>query len=259
VKAIRTACLALIVFATTPALAQRDNAANPGGGTFTAQPDIDPRAGEAINPEGGVLIVDPDRPLAAPGPRYQVRLLSLYAEDETHIDFGSSDEVVTIIRAPGYQLAVNEIGDIDSDGDARRLDTDEQCIIPAMDNDGEYNHSWECDPAGAAAPFWFAVGLYEQDPGRIFGFCSTQWADTDLRTLETTFCETGENNELIGVGLVEIGERDDVLNLDVGQSKERTKKIAYGCDETAADGACVRDDDPIYYITYSVTRMPNAL
>jgi hypothetical protein len=88
--------------------------------------------------------------------RYIVEFQMFIVMDETGCDLCGSDETQFIIRTADYALLSSLYGDLDSTKgffDASVPDYRlERCALPAVDGDSEYDHEWECDQKGKAAP-----------------------------------------------------------------------------------------------------------
>jgi hypothetical protein len=95
-------------------------------------------------------------------PRFQVRLVSFHANNETGPDWPGSDEIFAVYETNGYHAATSTYGDIDT-GDTQRINPRNNCVYPAVDPDRQRNAQWRCDRNGAPGAIDFSLKLYETD------------------------------------------------------------------------------------------------
>lgn len=95
-------------------------------------------------------------------PRYQVRLISIHANNETGPDWPGSDEIFAVYETAGYHAATPTYGDIDT-GDTQRINLRHACVYPAVDPDRQRNGAWRCQSGGATGALDFRISLYETD------------------------------------------------------------------------------------------------
>lgn len=185
--------------------------------------------------------------------RFTVTFKTFKVHDETGCDLCGSDEVRFIIRTSDYALLSSEY-----EADSQLFYDFDRCAQPAVDGDGGYNHNWQCDPGGKAAPLSFTVAAWEDDGDPIFtGFCSENLreADGDFFPPTEPFCVEGRG-ELIGKKKVEL-TLEDLSELQVGQFTYKDIRLIDGCDQTAA-GTCSGSGAPHYSIRYEIKRLPDA-
>lgn len=118
--------------------------------------------------------------------RYVVEATTFKALDETGIDIFGSDEIVARFSANGRSTFTGIYGDVDT-GETHNFRSGQQCIYPAIDPDGAYNHSWSCNSRGAFGPLNFQITLYEFD-GTLRQFL----------TNSTQFCLHGGDDLMTG-------------------------------------------------------------
>lgn len=121
-------------------------------------------------------------------PRFQVRLISFTANDETGPDWSGSDEIYAVYETANYRAATSVYGDIDT-GDTQRINLRHNCAVGALDPDGLRNQRWRCDIAGVPGPIEFSISLYETDGNSPFrsGACLAG-GTTDLAPRNATQC-----------------------------------------------------------------------
>ena len=212
----------------------------------------------------GPVSAQPSRPLgvvvgAEPvaQPRFIVKAVSFECKDQTGWDFWSSDEVVFAFRTSQYGLYVREYGNINSDGTVHKFKPREECIAPAVDNDGAGNHVWQCGNEGVPGPISFTVGAYEQDE-KLIGFCVTA-GPSDLFPADFVACEEKDPNDLIGKEKVEISLNTLLDKLrQVGQSFTDSVDLHGGCDNTTSSCPFTAGQEHYKFI-YSVTRVTDAV
>lgn len=120
--------------------------------------------------------------------RYVVEAINFKALNETGIDFLGSDEIVVRYAITDKSMFTGIYGSVDT-GETHPLRSGQQCIYPAIDPDGTYNHRWACNARGAPGPISFQITLYEFD-GFLRG----------LLTNPLQFCLSGGNDLLSGCG-----------------------------------------------------------
>src|SRR5688572_19167111 len=151
-----------------------------------------------IEPDRGTLLVEQlqnapqvvlimPTPTAAdpPAPRFVVRAVSLYANEETS-DRSLSDEIYAVFTPgqpddkadrPSFSARTSTIEDFDAC--ERKLFRDTQnCLVSAeQDDDG-----WHCTSYGHPGPFQFSVRLYEEDSfyDDLIGERTVQWSREEL-------------------------------------------------------------------------------
>lgn len=118
--------------------------------------------------------------------RYVIEAVNFKALDETGIDIFGSDEIVARFSAYGRSTFSGIYGGVDT-GETHQFRSGQQCIYPAIDPDGVYNHTWSCNPRGAFGPVTFQITLYEFD-GTLRQFL----------TNSTQFCLHGGNDLMTG-------------------------------------------------------------
>jgi hypothetical protein len=110
-----------------------------------------------------VALLPPVEAVAAVSPpRYTIEAISFKALNETGLDIFGSDEIVARYSVGDRSTFTGVYGDVDT-GETHQLRSGQQCVYPAVDPDGAYNHSWSCLPRGAPGPVAFQVTLYEYD------------------------------------------------------------------------------------------------
>jgi hypothetical protein len=196
----------------------------------------------------------------AQGPRFVVNVLTFKALDETGWDWTGADEVVFTFKTPRYALITVEYGSINSDDTEHTFKRRDTCVEPAVDDDGEYDHRWQCHDAGMPAPLSFVIGAYEQDVQPWFGFCATQYADTDIRVPNLGICEEGSPNDLIGKEDVQYSLQTLLTKLpQVGGFFTERLDLFGGCDGSTMSEGCSGPESPHYVLVYKVTRLPDAV
>jgi hypothetical protein len=134
----------------------------------------------------------------------------------------------------------------------------------AADGDSDYDHEWECDQTGKAAPLSFTIAAWEDDGELPFtGFCGDNLQTIDERgpdILRTTasFC-VEDRGELIGKQKIEfsLDELNAMSELQTpGGHANKQIDLVSGCDAT--EGFCDKDGAPHYRLRYSVRRVPDA-
>lgn len=159
--------------------------------------------------------------------RYMVEAISFTALNETGIDFLGSDEIVVRFAANERMSFSGIYGSVDT-GDTHSLRSGQQCIYPAIDPDGTYNHNWSCNSRGGFGPVSFQITLYEFD-GFLRGmltnplqFCIHGGTDLLAGCDEITLMSTA-----IGSGYVALTEAEmAALMPTIGASVERVVSIA---------------------------------
>ena len=214
----------------------------PGGGNLTGG------AATGGNVSGGVNVGEERR--------YTVEFKNFRVLDETGCDFCGSDETIFIIRTSDYALRSTLYGNLDSPLYYRF----KRCPQPAIDEDGVYDHEWECDQRGKAPPFSFTVAAYEDDGFGLFSFCGesipiVNGRDSDIFPPNASFC-VESRGELIGKSKVELNVEDLDELRSPGQSFPRDIHLTGGCD--ASESSCASGGSPHYVIYYEVKRLPDA-
>jgi hypothetical protein len=192
--------------------------------------------------------------------RYLVEISNFIVLDETGCDYCGSDEVAFIIRTADYALLTSTYEDVDSPAfwENQQFYLVERCALPAVDVGG-YDHNWECDQTGKAAPLSFTIAAWEDDGDIIFtGFCSNQPVDApspDIWLPGKSFC-VEDRGELIGKVKIEF-KTEDLNDLQSpGQYVDKEIDLTGGCDLTKID-TC-GDSAPHYRLRYRVTRVRDA-
>lgn len=197
--------------------------------------------------------------------RYIVEFDEFMIIDETGCDLCGSDEVSFVIRTTDYALLSSLYGDLDStkgffDVSVSRYGF-KRCALPAVDSDSVYDHEWECDQKGKAAPLSFTIAAWEDDDDTWPAFCSEQTTHhpdpraPDMWLPNAPFC-VEDRGELIGKRKVEIKLEDLAELTAAGQSREGMVDLEGGCDFTQIN-TC-GDSAPHYRLWYRVKRVPDA-
>ena len=203
-------------------------------------------------------------------PRFVVKALNFQAFDETGFDFLGSDEVVFTFGTRRYVIVSNEFGRINSDGEVHPFEPSENCIAPAVDNDGHSDHAWQCSNEGVTGPLSFLIGAYEQDSDPLdflvcfFTLC--QWGGnfavdqdtgTDLRPADFVSVAAQYPNHLIGKEDVQISLATLLAKLpQVGRSFTKNVVLLGACDLSKTTSPC-KDNEPLYNVVVEITRVNN--
>jgi hypothetical protein len=201
--------------------------------------------------------------------RYIVEFDNFIVLDETGCDSCGSDEPQFIIRTADYALVTSEYDEADSGYQPWPFDDTspipyefKRCAVPARDVDLDYDHNWECDRNGKAAPLSFTIAAWENDGDLPFtGFCAQNLSEVvdrrapDIWLPNASFCVEGRG-ELIGKKKVELSLEDLSELQQSGQSFTREVDLVGGCDATKT--ACNSGGAPHYRLRYVVKRVPDA-
>jgi hypothetical protein len=99
-----------------------------------------------------------------------VEAISFKVLNETGIDAFGSDEVVARFESAGKTTFSGVYGSSDT-GDTHQFRSQQRCIFPATDPDGQTNRAWACEQEGRPGPVSFTTTLYEFDGFvRVLGF-----------------------------------------------------------------------------------------
>jgi hypothetical protein len=132
-----------------------------------------------------VLMTSAPTPAEPSLPRFVVRAVSLYANQETD-DWSPSDEIYAVFTPglpddkadrPGFSVRTSTFGDFDT-GETKEFSDTQNCLVSAeQDDDG-----WHCTPYGRAGPFQFTVRLYEEDAvyDDLIGERTVHWSPEEL-------------------------------------------------------------------------------
>jgi hypothetical protein len=196
----------------------------------------------------------------ADGRRFAVKAVTFQALDEWGWDWLGSEEVVFIFRTPRYAVSTVEYDNIDSDDEPETFKRRDECVEPAVDNDGESNHKWTCLDAGMPAPLQFSIEAWEQSGS--WPFFSDCWADqfvnSDLRSPDYEYCAQLNRAALIG----KVGVALTLADLNElgapGQFFTRRLDLFGGCESSATGSPCTGPSAPHYVVVYKVQRLPDA-
>ena len=176
-------------------------------------------------------------------PRFKVQFVNFHANDETGVDALGADEIFVVIETDQYHMATRAIGGVDTD-ETVRLSPRFNCIWPAVDPDRRFNRQWRCANEGASGRINFSITLYETDGQTPFssGACLAPGANSDLLPHnEPVFC-SAESNQSVFSHRREFTEAALATMIPaVNQHQDFTI------------------DGDAYFVTYRVTRMPDAI
>src|SRR5688572_30491423 len=127
-----------------------------------------------LQPGGGF----PENPFARP--RFIINAVSMYARDETGVDWPFSDEIVWNFASNSDIVTTRVYGDMDA-GESVAFVPANRCMVPLADPDGERNNAWACGPGGSGAPIDVIVSIYEHEGWKFPNqFCADVEGNADL-------------------------------------------------------------------------------
>lgn len=187
--------------------------------------------------------------------RYKVEIIHFKAENETGADKPGSDRVFGVFDTAGYRLITRRHENVDA-GEKVDFAADNRCVSPAVDGGG-FDHSWQCQPDGIAAPIDFTVALYDyKGPGVLKRGCARRHRSDVLRTGRND-C-TVKAAELIGSARIAFSAEQ--LEHEIAREfvAINGESAIFTCPDLPIGEPCLgspSDTSPYYRIHYRITRI----
>lgn len=187
--------------------------------------------------------------------RYKVEAVSFTARSESGVGWWGSDEVMVETTDAEGGTVSEEIGDINS-GDTHAFDPALSCIVGVRPGFALLGGTSACHDEGMAAPFGFAVTLWEVDLNFPAGFCIMPPAPQDRHM--GPHCVPGRNDDFIGRSQIQLSASDLEAPLaQVGDTYVETVVLS-PCESGGTCGGGLGPWSPAdYAFTYRITRLPD--
>jgi hypothetical protein len=186
-------------------------------------------------------------------PRYIAEAIRMRADDETGVDILGSDEVIGVFESQGHGMVTGIYGDMDT-GDTAQFRTSQRCLWGAIDPDGQFNHTWACDPVGSAGPIAFTVTLYEYD-GPVRAFLTNWEFCLSGGDLGAAGCQVSPDSTVIGRYRISFSETDLVGAMSAPGDTYTNSFVIDGCSDLVSQGgACAGPSWGTYTFTFQITR-----